>query len=163
MQEKLMRIGEIVNTVGIKGTVKVLLDSNLDINDLSNFKLCFYQTNSKVFIPLQIKTLEVKNNTLLISFIDFENINDVQKFRNQILYAPIEIQAFSLIPHWTEYKIETELGEGIVIDWMNNSVQYLIKIRVQNHDFWVPMVDEYLVVKNDETKTIQLKNIRGLM
>ncbi|PPE05243.1 ribosome maturation factor RimM [Williamsoniiplasma lucivorax] len=163
MQEKLMRIGEVVNTVGIKGMVKVLLDSNLEVNDLANLKLCFYQTSAKSFIPLQIKTLELKKNTLLIAFHDLNHINDVQKFKNLILYVPLANQAFSLMPIWTEYKITSELGEGKIIDWMNNSIQNLIKIQIQDHQFWVPMVDEYVVCQNDETKIIQLKNIKGLM
>jgi 16S rRNA processing protein RimM len=87
--EKWFNVGKIVNTHGIKGEVRVI--SRTDFPE-ARYKvgnvLYLFLPKSTTPIELTIKSHRTHKNFELLTFEGFENINDVEKFRDGILKVP---------------------------------------------------------------------------
>jgi len=87
--EKWFNVGKIVNTHGIRGEVRVI--SKTDFPE-QRYKvgnvLYLFMPGSKQPIELTVKTHRTHKNFNLLTFEGFENINEVEKFRDGILKVP---------------------------------------------------------------------------
>ena len=86
--EGLLEVGQIVNTYGIKGFVKVnpLVDNN---NQFKSFKtLYIYQKNN--LKELQVEEVKFSKNLVLLKFKGVETIEQAQELRNYYLQAKRE-------------------------------------------------------------------------
>ncbi len=87
--EKWFNVGKIVNTHGIRGEVRVI--SKTDFAD-ERYKvgnvLFLFMPGSKGPIELTVKSHRKHKNFDLLTFEGFENINDVEKFRDGIIKVP---------------------------------------------------------------------------
>jgi len=87
--EKWFNVGKIVNTHGIRGEVRVI--SRTDFPEerykVGN-KLFLFLPKSKVPLELTVKTHRTHKNFDLLTFEGYENINEVEKFRDGMLKVP---------------------------------------------------------------------------
>ncbi|MBY0144502.1 ribosome maturation factor RimM [Neobacillus niacini] len=87
--EKWFNVGKIVNTHGIRGEVRVI--SKTDFPEqrykIGNVLYLFMPGSNKP-IELTVKTHRTHKNFNLLTFEGFENINEVEKFRDGILKVP---------------------------------------------------------------------------
>jgi 16S rRNA processing protein RimM len=87
--EKWFNVGKIVNTHGIRGEVRVI--SKTDFPE-QRYKvgnvLYLFMPGSNKPIELTVKTHRTHKNFNLLTFEGFENINEVEKFRDGILKVP---------------------------------------------------------------------------
>jgi 16S rRNA processing protein RimM len=87
--EKWFNVGKIVNTHGIRGEVRVI--SKTDFPE-KRYKvgnvLYLFMPGSNKPIELTVKTHRTHKNFNLLTFEGFENINEVEKFRDGILKVP---------------------------------------------------------------------------
>lgn len=87
--EKYLNVGKIVNTHGIKGEVRVI--SRTDFPD-ERYKvgnaLLLFMPGAKVPVELIIKSHRVHKNFNLLTFEGYDNVNQVEKFRDGILKVP---------------------------------------------------------------------------
>jgi 16S rRNA processing protein RimM len=87
--EKWFHVGKIVNTHGIRGEVRVI--SKTDFPE-QRYKvgnvLYLFMPGSNKPIELTVKTHRTHKNFNLLTFEGFENINEVEKFRDGILKVP---------------------------------------------------------------------------
>lgn len=83
--ESLLEVGQIVNTYGIKGFVKVvpLVDNN---NQFKDFKVLYIQENKKLQ-ELHIEEVKFSKNLVLLKFKGIDTIEQAEKFRNIYLKA----------------------------------------------------------------------------
>ena len=83
--ESLLEVGQIVNTYGIKGFVKVvpLVDNN---NQFKNFKVLYVQGKNNIH-ELQIEEVKFSKNLVLIKFKGIETIEQAEELRNLYLQA----------------------------------------------------------------------------
>lgn len=83
--EGLLEVGQIVNTYGIKGFVKVnpLVDNN---NQFKNFKTLYIQQKSNLK-ELQIEQVKFSKNLVLLKFKGIETIEQAEELRNYYLQA----------------------------------------------------------------------------
>lgn len=84
-----IKIGKIINTHGIKGELK--------IQSYSDFDAQRYQKGNKVYIlyegkyiPFQVATFRVHKGFSLVSFQNAQNINDVEKFKESLIFMSAE-------------------------------------------------------------------------
>ena len=76
--EKYIKVGTITTTHGIKGEVKIIGDN--PCFDPS-FKDALY-IDSKLMIPVHIKSVKEQNGKIIVAFKEYNNINGFLKKRN---------------------------------------------------------------------------------
>lgn len=83
--ESLLEVGQVVNTYGIKGFVKVvpLVDNNSQFKD---FKVLYIQNKNKIH-ELQIEEVKFSKNLVLLKFKGIETIEQAEELRNFYLQA----------------------------------------------------------------------------
>ena len=83
--ESLLEVGQIVNTYGIKGFVKVvpLVDNN---NQFKNFKTLYIQ-EKKNLKQLNIEELKFSKNLVLLKFKGIDTIEQAEELKNVYLQA----------------------------------------------------------------------------
>jgi len=87
--EKWFNVGKIVNTHGIRGEVRVISKTDFPEERYKVGNVLFlFMPKSNSPIELTIKTHRTHKNFELLTFEGFENINDVEKFRDGILKVP---------------------------------------------------------------------------
>lgn len=86
--EGLLEVGQIVNSYGIKGFLKIvpLVDNN---NQYKDFKKLYIQENKKIK-ELNIQEVKFSKNLILLKVEGIENIEDALKLKNFYLYAKRE-------------------------------------------------------------------------
>lgn len=162
MEKDLLKIGIVVKSHGLKGQVKIGLDEFIEIQEPLNLELLFY-SQKNTFQPLQVESFEWKNHFLIIKFKGLDNINDVQFLKQQSIFVAQQNSSFQAKPNWKDYLAESEFGSSKILDVMNNGRQDLIKIKIQQKSFWVPLVAIYIQKIDADQKIIYLKDLEGLM
>lgn len=76
----LLEIGQIVNSYGIKGFLKVVPYTD-DINRYSKLKEIFIEKNKKL-IKMQIEEVKYHKNLVLLKLKGIDDINDTLEFKN---------------------------------------------------------------------------------
>jgi 16S rRNA processing protein RimM len=87
--EKWFNVGKIVNTQGIKGEVRVISSTDFPEERYKKGNSLFlFLPKNEAPIQLTIKSHRKHKNFDLLLFEGYENINDVEKFRDGILKVP---------------------------------------------------------------------------
>lgn len=84
----LLRVGTIASTHGIRGEVKVYPTTD-DINRFRQLKHCILDTG-KEKLPLEVESVKFFKQFAILKFKDFDNINDVEKYRGRDLLVTRE-------------------------------------------------------------------------
>ena len=89
--EDLLRIGVITSTHGISGEVKVYPTTD-DVNRFKKLKKCILKTEGRNAVTLELEVAGVKffKNMVILKFKEFNNINEVEKYKNAELYVTRE-------------------------------------------------------------------------
>ena len=145
MQEYL-EIGQIVNTHGLKGHVKIvpLTDDIHRFEELKKIYIAF----RKELIECNIQDIKYVKNMVILKFTEFDNINDVEKFKGS--YLKIKREDAKKLPKNT-YFIADLIG-------LNVYDQNEVKIGILEDIFKTGSNDVY-VVKTDDGKQILLPAI----
>ena len=83
--ERLLEVGQVVNTYGIKGFVKVvpLVDNN---NQFKDFETLYIQEKNNI-CELQVEEVKFSKNLVLLKFKGIETIEQAEELRNFYLQA----------------------------------------------------------------------------
>ena len=140
--ESLLEVGQIVNTYGIKGFVKVvpLVDNN---NQFKNFKKLYIQ-DKKSLNEFHIEEVKFSKNLVLLKFKDIDTIEQAEELRNVYLQAK-------------RSDIKLEKGAYFIVDLIGLEVYTeegnllgILKEVLQ------PGANDVYVVENEEKKQILL-------
>ena len=82
----MIKVGTITSTHGIRGEVKIVGDNPCFS---PSFKESLYIDTNPV-VEVHIKTVKNQNGKLIVSFKEFDNINQVECFKNYGIYAKRE-------------------------------------------------------------------------
>ena len=166
---KNLEIGQIVNTFGIKGFVKV----NPWVNDVTRF-----DDLKKVYIKirkeqkeLEIEEVKYHKNQVLIKFKGIETIEQSEVYRNAILEIsredaiPLEEGEY-FIADLLESEVYTDEGEklGILEDIFNtgSSDIYVVKNEL-GKSILLPRIDDVIKEIDVENKKIIVHLLEGLI
>ena len=166
---KNLEIGQIVNTFGIKGFVKV----NPWVNDVTRF-----DDLKKVYIKIrkELKTLEIEEvkyhkNQVLLKFKGVETVEQAEMLRNAILEIdrkdafPLEEGEY-FIADLLESEVYTDEGEklGILEDIFNTGSNdiYVVKNEL-GKSILLPRIKEVFKEIDVENKKIIVHLIEGLI
>lgn len=144
--EQLMEIGQIVNTYGIKGFVKVIPFTD-NINRFEDLENVYLQTK-KGLETFQIEEVKYSKNMVLLKFKGIDDINVAENYRN--CYLKIDRKDAVELPEDTYFIVdlldmEVETEEG--------------KILGKIIDVYPTGSNDIYVVKNEEGKQILLPAI----
>lgn len=136
MQERL-KIGQIVNTVGLKGFVRVVpyTDDNTRFELLNSV----YLVDKKCCNKYKIEEVRYQKNLVLLKFKDINNINEAENLKN--LYIEIDRKDAVKLPENTYFIVDL-----IGLDVINiESQEFLGKIE----DVFSTKSNDVYVVKNE--------------
>jgi 16S rRNA processing protein RimM len=168
MKEKL-EIGQIVNTFGIKGFVKIYpyVDDIYRFDDLKKV----YVISKKINKQLEIEEVKYQKNMVLIKFKGIETVEQAQSLRNSL----IEISREDAIPlEEGQYFIVDLLGLdvyldtgeklGVLEDIYNTGSKdiYVVKNEL-GKQFLLPYIDEVIKNIDLENGKITVHIIEGLI
>ena len=111
MEQKMIRIGKIINCHGVKGEL-VLLPLTDGNRRFKKLKQVFLDTGKEP-MELQVTQARFFKNLVILKFKEFDNINDVEKYKSRGLYVTRE-NAVKLAPN--EYFVADLIGLKAVGD-----------------------------------------------
>lgn len=159
-----IKVGQIISFFGIKGEVKLYPLTH----DLDRFKRDhpYYIGNDHSMV--HIKSFRDLKNVLVVKFEEFDNINEVLKFRDQYLYVSSE-DLLNLEEN--EYYIHDLIGLDVVshedkhlgklVDVIENSSNDIYVIETADGKIMIPAVREFILDVDLGKKTMKCKIIEG--
>ena len=164
-----LEIGQIVNTFGIKGQVKVVPFTN-DIERFEELKNV-YIVNRKMRKEVEIENVKYHKNMVLLKFKGLEKIEDVEIYKNCYLEIdrkdgkPLEEGEYYIVD-LIGLDVYTDDGKhlGKVDDIYNTGSNdiYVVKDEL-GKQILLPYIDEVIKEINLESKKITVHIIEGLM
>lgn len=168
MGEK-VRVGQIVNTQGLRGDVRVypLTDYKERFEELEYV----YLENTEDY-KLEIEKIRYKNSLVILKFKGLDNINDVEKFKDK--YILIDKENLRELPKDTYY-ISDLIGSEIIdmddniignlLDVIQNAAQdiYVVENKINKKKIFIPVVKEFVREVNTKDKKIKVKLIEGMV
>ena len=171
MEITYLKVGKIIDTFGLKGEVKVYTTSSLkDLRYSKNYVLYIDQGDEKLKVSIKSHKEKDKNIDIL-SFNEFNSINEIEKFvgkellaikdsndlyEDEYFYSDLEN---SLV--FDENK--NELGKVIRVNDFNNITNLEVKINSKDKTIFIPFNDFFVKDVNVATKTIIIHVIEGLL
>ncbi len=169
MKKERLEVGQIVNTFGIKGFVKIYPYVD-DISRFDNLKKVHIKSK-KEEKELQIEEVKYQKNMVLVKFKGIDKIEDAEKLRNSY----IEIDRADAIPlEEGQYFIADLLGLDVYLDTgeklgnlediynSGSSDIYVVKNEL-GKQFLLPYIDDVIKQINLEEGKIIVHIIEGLI
>ena len=163
-----IKVGRIINTHGIRGELKVFpLTDNLDRFD--DLKIVYIGNNKE---KVEIEQVKYHKGLAIIKLKEFDNINQVLKFKDDFLYIDVEDKVELPEDHYFIFDIvdcnvyDTKGRKiGVVTDvlqYTSNDV-YVVKDKEKNKEYLIPAVKEFVVDIDVENKKIIIDPIEGMI
>lgn len=167
MQEY-FEIGQIVNTSGLKGIVKVNPFTD-DVSRFEEIKKVFIEKN-KELTEYEIEEVRFHKNQVLIKFKNIDSIEEAEKFRN--CYIKISRKDARKLPEDTYFIVdlidtnvylENDEYVGKIIDVFSTGSNdvYVIK-REENKDLLIPAIKDVVKKVDIKNKKMIINLIKGL-
>lgn len=158
-------IGQIINTRGIKGELKVLplTSRNERFNNLENVYI------GDDLMHQKIRKVQVTERFVYLFFDGLNNINDVEKFKTCYIYVSdedkIELEEgeyfISDIIGCEVYKTDGQLV-GEVVDLIENPANDVYVVK-GDKEYLIPQVSEFVKDIDVKSKKIIIEPIEGML
>ena len=135
--EDMFQVGIITSPHGVKGEVKVFPTTD-DNNRFKKLRDCYIEYKNEL-MPVKASGCKFFKNMVILSFEDFNNMNDVEKFRQCKIYVDRE-HAVSLDEN--EYFVADLLGISVVDDKDNSLGVIDDVIETGSNDVYVVMNEQ---------------------
>lgn len=161
-----INIGKIVNTHGIKGDLKIypLTDDKTRFEDLD------YVYIQDEYDKFYIEEVWYHKNFVMLKFYDYDNINDVIKFKNKYIY--IHKDNLVKLPEDTYFifdlidiDVYTTDGEyiGNIVEVLQSGISDTYIIKNNDKEILIPAVKEFIKDINIQDKRMVIRPIEGLI
>lgn len=157
-------VGKIINTRGIKGELKVDATNNESFDRDVVYYIEGYEED--FFIEKASKS----GNFSYIKLKNYDNINDVLKFKTRLIY--INEDDLEKLEE-NEYYVKDLLGinvfdesgneVGVIADVITNSANDVYVIKTESQEVLVPAVKEFIKKIDLENNTMVVKFIEGMI
>lgn len=161
--DKLIKVGTISSTHGIKGELKIFGDNPCFS---PSFKDALY-IDEKLMVEVHIKSVRTQKDRLIVSFKEFNDINQVEKYKNCGIYAyrdtlePLEedeVYIADLVG--MDVFNEEDKFIGKVIDFREYPQCYYLVVQGSEKNHLIPFISEFIV---DITDVIIIHEMEGLL
>ena len=162
-------VGKIVNTRGLKGTLKVISNSSFIDERFSKGNKLFIDVNG------ELKEMEVLSSSkdpkfIYVTFKGYEDINLVEKYKGCDLKFPIENLRELEEDNYYYYQLmdcevylnETLIGKVVSIETSHKNEMIRIKDK-ENKEHLVLFMKQFVKDVDIENKKIYLNDVEGLL
>jgi len=155
-------IGEIVNTHGIKGEVRIISDFKYKKEIFKNGFNLYIGLNKK---KLVINTYRVHKNYDMVTFNGINDINDVLDYKGEKVYINRDEIEFSgiLDSDIIGLNVYTDKNIGIVKDIMKTKAHDILVVYNDKKRYLIPYINEFIDKIDLDNKKIYIKEIEGLI
>ena len=165
--EDFFRIGVITKPHGLKGEVKVFPTTD-DARRFKKLKKCIIRTK-KGDIEAEKKSCKFFKNLVILSFVGYDDINEVEAFRNCDIYVSRE----DAVPlEEGEYYISDVIGSdvyedngshlGMVNDVLQTGANDVFIVAMENgKELLVPVINDCVIEIDTENKKVIVKLMKG--
>lgn len=163
-----IEVGQIVNTHGIKGEVKVNpWTDNVDV--FSNFDY-LYAKNKDEFLKLNIEHLRFHKNCAIIKFKEIMDMNDAESYKGITLY--IDKNLLGELPEGVYYiadligltvKTDTEVLGNVADVFPTGSNDVYVVRQQGKKDLLIPVIHDVILEINPSGGYILVKLLDGLL
>ena len=166
--EDFFRIGVITSTHGLKGEVKVFPTTD-DVNRFKKLKKCILRT-PKGDIEVEKNSCKFFKNMVILSFKEFKDINEIEKYKNCELYVsrdnamPLDEDEFYIadvigMEVWEDDKKLGELDD--VIQTGANDV-FSVKL-LDGKELLIPVIQQCVLDIDYEARRVNVKLMKGML
>ncbi|MBQ8300440.1 MAG: ribosome maturation factor RimM [Clostridia bacterium] len=164
----LLEVGKIVNTHGLRGEVKVVpwTDYPEVFEDIETV----YIKRKTEYEKLDIAGLKYQKNNLIVRFSQLKDINEAEKYKNQVLYA--ERDALGELPEGVYYiadliglEVVKEDGEkvGVINDVFNTGSNDIYDVKREGKkNMLIPVIDDVVIDIDIEGGKVTVRMMEGL-
>ncbi len=168
MKKDRFTVGKIVNTHGLKGELKVQYYTET-IEDFEDFDYLMIEGEGDV--KFEVASVRTSKNTVLLQFERYNDINQVERFKNKEVYylredyEALEEGVYYIVDLIGLEVIDQTRGKvGVLAEVLKNTAQdvYVIK-KPDGQVFYMPAVEAFLDHIDMEAGKIYVKLIEGLI
>lgn len=167
--EQILRVGVISSTHGVHGEVKVFPTTD-DANRFKKLKTVILDTGREK-MTLNIEQVKFFKNMVILKFKEFNNINEIEKYKGKDLLIPRE-QAVKLAPNENfivdliGLSVVTDEGEefGTLKDVLQTGANDVYVIDGKDgREYLFPAIPQCILDVNLEEKTVTVHIMDGLL
>ncbi|MGE6258726.1 ribosome maturation factor RimM [Heyndrickxia sporothermodurans] len=168
---KWFNVGKIVNTHGLNGEVRVISKTDFAEERYQKGNHLYLFVNEKEPIQLTIKSHRKHKNFDLLTFEGYENINAVEKWKNNLL--KITEDQLTDLDEGEYYfyeivgcKVITTAGEeiGVVKEILTPGANDVWIVKGEKgKEYLIPYIDEIVMNINVKEKVITIEPMEGLL
>lgn len=166
--EDIFRIGVITSTHGLKGEVKVFPTTD-DVNRFKKLKKCILRT-PKGDIEVEKNSCKFFKNMVILSFKEFKDINEVEKYKNCELYVtrdnavPLDEDEYYIADVIGMEVFEEESRLGVLADVMQTGANDVFVIDLgDKKELLIPVIKDCVLDIDYEAKKINVKLMKGML
>ena len=157
---KLVNVGKIVNTFGIKGELKIV--SRFETPEKVFMKGNNLVINNREYL---ITNVRYHHYNYLIELNNIKDINEIEYLKENDVYFDLDnlklLDNEYLISELVGYKVMSNNVEiGLVSDYDDNKINPLIKV---NDRFYIPLKSNYIIKIDKDNKIIYTNSLEGLI
>lgn len=171
-EERLINIGKVVNTHGIRGEIKVLPQTDFpDIRFATGSKLLLVPPESSEPLTVEVQTAREQKKMFILKLKGFDEINQVEKYKGWALKVtdsdriPLESDEY-YVRDIIGCLVETEEGEqlGEIIDVLSPGANDVWVVRMaKGKELLLPVIDDVVLEVDIGTRKIKVRLMEGLL
>ena len=171
LKDQLIKVGKTLKPHGIKGEFSVLIDAWGNVVDVS----CFVFNIDGIYVPFFIESIRPKGiDTYIVKVNGYNNENDITELigldvyalNNEFILMNESEDNYMYAEDFVGYTIIDKSGIliGRITDYDISTENALFIVeRTDNKDIYIPIVEEFVIDINSETKTLQMSLPIGLL
>lgn len=169
MKEDMFRIGVITSTHGLKGEVKVFPTTD-DVNRFRALKKCYIRTKTGD-IEVEKKSCKFFKNMVILSFAEFKDINEIEKYKGCELYVtredavPLEEDEFYIADVIGAQVIEDTGNKlGTLTDVLQTAANDVFVVKMEDgKEVLLPVIKDCVLDIDTEKMVISVHMMDGLL
>ncbi|TFE25018.1 ribosome maturation factor RimM [Cohnella luojiensis] len=170
--ERLLNIGKIVNTHGIKGEVKVWPQTDFpDVRFKAGNKLLMFPPETGEPITIEVVSSREQKNMFVLKLNGFDNINQVEKYKGWELKVSDEERV--PLPEGEYYfrdivgcSVETDEGEalGTITDILSPGANDIWVVKMaKGKELLLPVIDDVILDVDIASRKVKVHLMEGLL
>ncbi|MCM3699266.1 ribosome maturation factor RimM [Paenibacillus macerans] len=172
MSNSLLTVGKIVNTHGIRGELKVLLQTDFpDVRFAPKSRLLIVHPESGEQLAVTVQSSRPYKQTYIVKFSEFSDINEVEKLKGRDLKVT---KAETVELPENEYYFHEIIGCRVISDEGEDLGVIEEILRPGANDVWVaklpsgkqlllPVIDDVVLDVNVQDKLVKVHLMEGLL